>query len=130
MSMTLPQSEERSEYQERLAAAYRNFRAGNVTRLEYLDEVSRITREQRSISAWVNGRRVALDPVAVDNELREHQWNVWTGPVEVTDDTGRTRTVVRTTGRQPGLSTRQLAGAMDAADAEKTKAAHREARDE
>ena len=122
MSMELPNTEEPTVYMEQITAAYRNFRLGGMTRIEYLDEISRITRERDTIGSERNGHRVRVDSVIVDNQFRQHKWNEYTGLGSMTDSVGNTVIQAWGTGRQPGLSLRELAGSMDAEDSAKREA--------
>lgn len=125
MDVGLPYSDEPTLYMESLTVAWRSFRAGEWTRTEYLEEVSRLTREQKTVGTKIDGQRVRVDAVKIDNELRAFKWNEYAGLGRF-----RTRSTDPTaelahwqTGPQPGLSTRALAGMMDAQDAEKKRAA-------
>ncbi len=107
-----------SEYAEAMLACIRN-RYGYGSKVAYLDEIQRLTRERGTFQVFIDGRPAALPGATFANELRAHKWNEYSGPGAFVSD-GMARTAHWTTGPQPGLSTRAWCEMMDAGDAEPT----------
>jgi len=104
MDLGLPESREPTLLMEEITAAHSNFKLGGMTRVEYLLEVERLILSRDTIGSIRGGRKVRVDSAVVAEELRSHQFNVHP----------------RGNQTQPGLSIRELAGAMDAQDRKRT----------